>query len=171
MPTSRVIVILYAFMATANVMATARGPASLAWATAPLLMPLLAGVVIFAAAEAGRRPDVWLLLGLGFATVFDLVSHALPTLGVASLVACHVCYAVAFSRARWMGLGVGVLLLSDGLLAVRLSGAVDQPVPAVWAVAYTLAQALIVTGWIRRPVDAPPTVPRPRTEDDILTRR
>jgi hypothetical protein len=172
MPTSRVIVILYAFIATAYVMATARGPASLAWATAPLLMPLLAGVVIFAASEARRRPDVWLLVGLGSATVFDLVSPSLPAAGVAFLAVCHACYAIAFARARWVGLGVVVLLLSDVLLVVRLSNTVDLPALAVLvAIAYVVGQALIVTAWVRRPAGASPTVPRPRTEDEALTRR
>jgi hypothetical protein len=171
MPTSRVIVILYAFVATAYVMATARGPASLAWATAPLLMPLLAAIVIFAASEAKRRPDVWLLVGLGSATVFDLVSQALPALGVACLVACHACYAVAFARARWVGLGVIVLLIFDVLLAVRLTDTDHLPASAVLAaIAYTLGQALIVNGWVRRPAGVPPRIPRPRT-DEVLTRR
>ncbi len=151
MPTSRVIVILYAFIATAYAMATARGPASLAWATAPLLMPLLAGVVIFAASEARRRPDVWLLVGLGSATVFDLTFPSVPMLGIAFLVVCHACYTVAFARARWVGLGVVALLLFDVLLAVRLSGAADLPASAVLvAVSYVVGQVLIVNGWTRR---------------------
>ena len=75
MPTSRVIVILYAFAATVHVMATAAGPASLAWATAPLLVPLLAGVAFFAAAEAGNRPNRWLLAGLVCGYGFAWIGH------------------------------------------------------------------------------------------------
>lgn len=64
MPTSRVIIVLYAFTAMVNIMASARGPASLDWATTPILMPLLVGVLIAAAHEAGRRPSRLMIAGL-----------------------------------------------------------------------------------------------------------
>ena len=172
MPTSRVIMILYAFSATVYVMATAHGPASLAWATAPVLMPLLAGAVIFAAAESGRSPDRWMLAALVLATLADVAFLALPPLGIAFLVASQAVYAITFARARWIGIGVGVLLLSDGLFAVRLIGAFDLPSPAVLvAAAYTFGQALIVIGWVRRPAITTPPVSEPRTEEEVLTRQ
>ena len=133
MPTSRVIVILYAFAATAHVMATAAGPASLAWATAPLLMPLLVGVVIFAAVEGGQRPRRWLLTGLVLATVADVASLAgpSPSSGWSLVAASIACYAIAVFR----GSDGGQDGLSGGsasacwcspsaLLAVRLSAPV-----------------------------------------------
>jgi hypothetical protein len=177
MPTSRVTVILYAFAATAHVMATAAGPASLAWATAPLLMPLLIGVVIFTAAESGQRPDRWLLAGLALATVADVASLAGPSgLRVVGLAGCLACYAAAAVAARrWAGLawglGLALLVLSESLLAVRLRGSADVTVPAVMPMlAYVLGQVLVVTDWTRRPISSP-RVPRPRTPEEVLTRR
>src|SRR5258705_11771829 len=133
MPTSRVIVVLYAFAATVHVLATAHGPASLAWATAPLLMPLLAGVVIFAATEDGVEPSRWVLAGLALATVADLVSLAgtvsATDVRIVGLLGGLACYAVALRRARiglasdwFVGLvvpGLGLMGLSVGLLPVR----------------------------------------------------
>jgi hypothetical protein len=160
-------------------MATARGPASLAWATAPLLMPLLTGVVIFAAAERGERPQRWLIAGLALATIADVASLAPPAavVRVVALGGCLACYAIAARLTRWAGpewgLGLALLVLSEALLAVRLTGAVEVPVPAVVAtVAYVGGQLLVVAGWVRRPAGSPP-VPRPRTAEasEILTRR
>jgi hypothetical protein len=176
MPTSRVIVILYAFAATVHVMATAAGPASLAWATAPLLMPLLVGVAFFAAAEAGHRPNRWLLAGLALALVGDVAALAGPaTIRLIILAASLGCYAVAAVAARrWAGLewGLGLLLLvlSEAMLAVRLSAPTSLTVPEVLpTVAYIVGQVLVVTGWTR-PVGAP-GVPRQRTPVDDLIRR
>jgi uncharacterized membrane protein YhhN len=108
MPTSRVILVLYAFIATTNVMASAIANDSLFWATKPLLMPLLAGVVIFAGVG---RPS--LVAGLCFATVGDvfLMVHGDMVhgdmvhgdgwfyAGMAAFAATHVCYLIAFARA------------------------------------------------------------------------
>jgi len=177
MPTSRVIVILYAFAATAHVMASAAGPPSLAWATAPLLMPLLVGVVIFVATETGQRPNLWVLAGLVLATVADVASLAGPSgLRVVVLAGCLVCYGVASMTARRLagldwGLGLVLLVLAEALLAVRLSAPLALGVPAVLpTLVYVVGQVLVVTGWTRRPT-ATPRVPAPRTPVDVLTRR
>ncbi|MCI0690350.1 MAG: hypothetical protein L0Y54_24390 [Sporichthyaceae bacterium] len=177
MPTSRVIVILYAFAATAHVMATAAGPASLAWATAPLLMPLLVGVVIFGATETGQRPTRWLLAGLFLATAADVTSLAGPAaVRLIVLVASLACYAIAAVTARrWAGLewGLGfvLLMLSGALLAARLSDPLSLSVPAVLpTLAYVVGQVLVVTGWTRRSMGTP-RVPRPRTPIGAFTRR
>src|SRR5262245_42634769 len=94
MPTSRVIIVLYAFVATVNVMASHAGQSSLDWATKPLLMPLLAGVVVFAAHEAGRRPSPTLLAALATATAGDVALMADGTLpfliGMAAFLGCQV---------------------------------------------------------------------------------
>jgi uncharacterized membrane protein YhhN len=99
MPTSRVILVLYAFIATTNVMASAIANDSLFWATKPLLMPLLAGVVIFAGVA---RPS--LIAGLCFATLGDMLlmidgGGVWFYAGMAAFAATHVCYLVAFARA------------------------------------------------------------------------
>jgi hypothetical protein len=177
MPTSRVIVILYAFAATAHVMATAAGPASLAWATAPLLMPLLVGIVIFAATEHGQRPNRWLLAGLLLAAAADVASLAGPSaIRLIALAASLACYAVAAVTARrWAGLewglGLVLLVLCGALLAVRLRDPSALSVPAVLTtVVYVVGHVLVVTGWIRRSMGTP-QVPAPRTPVDVLTRR
>jgi hypothetical protein len=177
MPTSRVIVILYTFATTAHVMASATGPASLAWATAPLLMPLLVGVVIFAAVEGGHRPNAWLLTGLALATIADVLSLAGPGAARLVLVAGSLaCYAVAALSVRQLGrlewwLGLALLMLSEVLLAVRLSAPAGLAVAAVpQTLAYGIGQVLVVTGWIRRPVGTP-RVPNPRTPVEVLSRR
>jgi uncharacterized membrane protein YhhN len=98
MPTSRVILVLYAFIATTNVMASAIANDSLFWATKPLLMPLLAGVVIFAGVA---RPS--LVAGLCFATLGDVFlmidGDAWFSAGMAAFATTHVCYLIAFTRA------------------------------------------------------------------------
>ena len=153
MPTSRVIIVLYAFAATVNVMASAVGQSSLDWATKPLLMPLLAGVVIFAAQEAGRRPLGTLLAALGCATAGDVALMAEGTLpfllGMAAFLACQVLLIISFVRAGarprlavtllyCAGYAVAVLLLWRGLAGLAL------PV-SLYAVALT-AMAVLATG-------------------------
>ena len=177
MPTSRVIVILYAFASTAHVMAIAAGPASLAWATAPLLMPLLVGVAIFAAIEGGHRPNAWLLTGLALTTAADVASLAGPAairvVLVAGCIACYTGAAVAVQRSGGLGwwLGLALLTLSEALFAVRLGAPVGPTVPAMLpTLAYVLGQVLVVTGWIRQPVGTP-RIPRARTPVDVLSRR
>lgn len=115
MPTSRVILVLYAFIATTNVMASAIGNDSLFWATKPLLMPLLVGVVIFAGVASPA-----LVAGLLLATVGDVClmvdGDTWFYAGMAAFAACHVCYITAFTRAgawrrlrRWPLVTVPVL--------------------------------------------------------------
>ena len=153
MPTSRVIIVLYAFAATVNVMASGVGQSSLDWATKPLLMPLLAGVVIFAAHEAGHRP-LWTLLGaLGCATAGDVALMADGTLpfllGMAAFLGCQVLLIISFVRAGarprlavtllyCAGYAVAVLVLWRGL------GGLALPV-SLYAVALT-AMAVLATG-------------------------
>ena len=153
MPTSRVIIVLYAFAATVNVMASAVGQSSLDWATKPLLMPLLAGVVIFAAQEAGRRPLGTLLAALGCATAGDVALMADGTLpfllGMAAFLGCQVLLIISFVRAGarprlavtllyCAGYAVAVLLLWRGLAGLAL------PV-SLYAVALT-AMAVLASG-------------------------
>ena len=156
MPTSRVIIVLYAFIATANVMASRAGHASLEWATKPLLMPLLAGVVAFAAHEAGRRPSRTLLAALGFATAGDvalMVDGTLPFLiGMAAFLGCQAFLIISFVRAKarplpWVALLYGVgFAVAVGSLWSGL-GSLALPV-TLYAVALTTMATLAAgLGW------------------------
>jgi hypothetical protein len=144
MPTSRVVLVLYAFAATINVMASARQLTSLDWATAPLLMPLLGILVVIAAQEAGRRPDAWLLGGLALATGTNLAVMAGDTVVAAVLLgAAHALYVVAFARPAavrvWPALVLGGTLLIGYDLQLALGG------PTLGqTLTYAVAQALIV---------------------------
>jgi uncharacterized membrane protein YhhN len=153
MPTSRVIIVLYAFAATVNVMASTAGQSSLDWATKPLLMPLLAGVVVFAAHEAGRRPSRTLLAALGGATAGDVALMADGTLpfliGMAAFLGCQVLLIISFVRAGsrprlWIsllyftGYAVAVPVLWSGL------GGLALPV-SLYAAALT-AMAVLAAG-------------------------
>jgi hypothetical protein len=136
--------VLYAFAATINVMASARQLTSLGWATAPLLMPLLAILVVIAAQEAGRRPDAWLLAGIALAagtSVAVLSGGAVIAVGL--LITAHVAYIVAFARPSavriWPALILGGILLVGYDLQLALGG------PTVGqSLTYAAAQALIV---------------------------
>lgn len=150
MPTSRVILVLYAFIATTNVMASGTGNDSLFWATKPLLMPLLAAMVLFAGpAVWGARASRWLVAGLVAATVGDvlLMIDGLFYPGVAAFGLCHVAYLVAFARVGvWRRLSRWPLLLVPVLYAaVLIAGAVVlRPGPAL--IGYGLLLALMATG-------------------------
>jgi len=156
MPTSRVIIVLYAFAATVNVMASNASQSSLEWATKPLLMPLLAGVVVFAAHEAGRRPLWSLLAALGCATAGDVALMADGTLpfllGMAAFLGCQVFLIISFVRAGarprlWISLlYVAAYAVAVGLLWRGLGG-LALPV-AVYAVALTTMAILAAgLGW------------------------
>ena len=155
MATSRVVLILFAFTATINVMASGNGPASLDWATKPLLMPLLAGFLWLAAREAGGRADWLLLAGLLFATGGDIALMFNGTLafivGMALFLSCHVCYIAAFVRA-----GALARLRRPALLAVAIGYLLVLAVTIPWlwpglgtlaipVAAYALALAAMAT--------------------------
>ncbi len=213
MPTSRVVLVLFAFTATINVTASGNGHAGLDWATKPLLMPLLAGCLLLAAHEARAYADRLILAGLLLATGGDVAlmfDGTVPFIaGMALFFGCHLCYIAAFVRAGalarlrpspqlavavaylvllavtmpWLweglgglaipvavyavalatmattaaaldwriGLGGALFLVSDLLIAARVADTADLPGPPIWVMlTYTLGQALIVTGWVRR---------------------
>jgi hypothetical protein len=140
-------------------------------------MPLLVGVVIFAAVEDGHRPNRWLLTGLALATVADVTSLAAPgavrVVVLGGSIACYLGAAIVVRQRvglEW-ALGLSLLVLSEALLTVRLSALGDLTLSAVLpTLAYVVGQVLVVTSWIRRPV-ATPRVPHPRTPVEDLSRR
>jgi hypothetical protein len=49
-----------------------------------------------------------------------------------------------------LGLGGGLFLFSDLLIAVEIADAATLPGPAIWVMlTYLAAQALLATGWVR----------------------
>lgn len=157
MPTSRVILVLYAFIATTNVMASAIANDSLFWATKPLLMPLLAGVVIFAGVA---RPS--LVAGLCFATVGDVFlmvdgstidGEGWFYAGMAAFAATHVCYLMAFARAgAWRRLRRTPLVAVPVLYALVVVAAqivLRLPVPILLygCLLATMAASAAGLGW------------------------
>jgi uncharacterized membrane protein YhhN len=156
MPTSRVILVLYAFVATTNVMASGTGNDSLFWATKPLLMPLLAGIVVFAGPAVWPRPaSRWLVAGLVAATAGDvlLMIDGLFYPGVAAFALCHIAYLVAFAKAGvWRRLSRPPLIAVPIGYALVLVGVtlVLRPAPAL--IGYGVLLALVATsaaglGW------------------------
>jgi uncharacterized membrane protein YhhN len=119
-------------------------------------MPLLAGVVVFAAHEAGRRPSRTLLAALGCATAGDVALMADGTLpflvGMAAFLGCQVLLIISFVRAGsrprlavpllyGVGLAVAVVVLWRGL------GGLALPV-SLYAVALTTMAVLAAgLGW------------------------
>jgi hypothetical protein len=159
LPTSRVVLILYAFTATANVMASANAHTSLFWATQPLLMPLLVGVAWFTRQETGRaadRRDHVVIAGLLLAAAGNIglmVDHPVAAGTALGLWAAGLaCYLWAFSRGRasvgWrVLLGAALSVASGLLLAAGLAG-VTLPGPPIFVPLTALVgQCLIVTGW------------------------
>ena len=158
-PTSRVVLILYAFTATANVMASANAHTSLFWATQPLLMPLLVGVAWFTRQEAGRaadRRDRVVIAGLLLATAGNLalmIDHPVAAATALGLWAAGLaCYLWAFISGRatigWrVLLGAALSVASGLLLAAGLAG-VTLPGPPIWVpLTGLVGQCLVVTGW------------------------
>jgi uncharacterized membrane protein YhhN len=158
MPTSRVIVVLYAFVAATNITAIAADHDSLFWATKPLLMPLLIGVLVAAAREARTAPSALMIAGLGFATLGDIalmIDGTVPFLaGMVAFLACHVCYITAFGKAgawRRMSKAVPILypLAVVGASVWLWSGLDALALPVtLYAVALgTMASASSGLGW------------------------
>lgn len=131
MATSRVVLILFAFTATVNVMASGNGNSSLDWATKPLLMPLLAGYLLLAARETGQHANRLMLAGLLLATGGDIALMFDGTTafiaGMALFLGFHVCYIGAFVRA-----GVFGKLRRPPLLAVPIAYALMVAVAMAW---------------------------------------
>jgi len=84
---------------------------------------------------------VWLWSGLG--------ALALPVAVYAVLLATMAASSTAYG---WrVGLGGGLFLVSDLMIAARVAGAGELPFGGAWVMlAYTLGQVLIVTGWLAR---------------------
>ena len=160
MPTSRIVLILYAFTATTNVMASANGDISMFWATKPLLMPLLVGVVWFTRQEAGHRPDrrdVLVIAGLLLATAGDVALMADGTvafgIGLALFAGCHGCYLAAFARParrrNWPATA-GAYLLIVAAAVIWLwpgLGALAAPMTAYAVLLGAMAVAAAGQGW------------------------
>lgn len=106
-----------------------------------------------------RRFPLW-LVPIGYAIVvvaalswlwpgLSEIGLALPMTGYALALAGT---AVACAGFGWrMGLGGGLFLLSDLLIAVRVAEAATIPGPPIWVmVTYIAAQALIAAGWLEQ---------------------
>ena len=81
----------------------------------------------------------WLWSGLG--------ALALPVALYAVLLAAMAASSTGYG---WrVGLGGGLFLVSDLMIAARVAGAGELPLGGAWVMlTYTLGQALIVTGWL-----------------------
>jgi uncharacterized membrane protein YhhN len=154
MPTSRVALVLYAFIATSNVMASASGNDSLFWATKPLLMPLLAAFVIFALPQSRMT----VLLGLAFACVGDIAlmidSSVAFFVGMAAFAVCHGCYTTAFARRgawrrlrRWPWAVVPVVY-ATAVVVATLGLGLPAPVVMYSCVLALMASSAAGLGWL-----------------------
>lgn len=84
---------------------------------------------------------VWLWPGLSDAGL------AYPMAGYAVVLATMA--VTAAGMGWWIGLGGGLILLSDTLIGVRLAEVADVPGIHVWTMlTYILGQLLVVTGWV-----------------------
>jgi uncharacterized membrane protein YhhN len=83
---------------------------------------------------------IWLWNGLG-ALAIPMTFYGLALASTAVLSASF----------GWrLGLGGGLFLLSDLLIAVEIAEAAELPGPAIWVMlTYVLAQVLLATGWVR----------------------
>jgi uncharacterized membrane protein YhhN len=111
--TSRVLLVLYAAIGVVNVIAELMSNTSVAHATKPMLMPLLALWLIAywrasGSATALPRALRWLLVGVGFAWFGDLFLMGSGDLffmaGIGAFLLMQVCYIVAFTRVEGPGL-------------------------------------------------------------------
>jgi uncharacterized membrane protein YhhN len=93
----------YAAVAAADVVLAARHRRRARWATKPLLMPLLAASVV-RSGQGGETADRAVLAGLGWSGLGDVallgVGEPAFGAGLASFLAAHCCYTVAFLRRR-----------------------------------------------------------------------
>lgn len=99
--------------------------------TKPLLMPLLAGYLWYAAADRGRRADRLVLAALAFSTGGDVALLADGTAafltGMVLFLAAHLCYIAAFTRG-----GAAHALRRPPLLAAPLGYAVATAAALTW---------------------------------------
>ncbi|RKN50686.1 lysoplasmalogenase [Micromonospora endolithica] len=131
------------------VAAFVRGGAATALRRPPLLAVPLAYAVLTVAALT------WMWPGLADAGL------AVPVAGYAIALATMASTATAYG---WrVGLGGGLFLLSDLLIALNVAGTATLPGPPIWVMAtYAAGQALIVTGWAARrgaAASTPPVTP------------
>lgn len=163
MPTSRIVLILFAFTSTINVKASADEPSSLFWATKPLLMPLLIGYLWFATRESGRWHDGQRLVvaALLFAALGDVAlmipGSAAFLVGMALFAGCHACYIAAFvrmaGRRALAGRPVVAALAYAGAVAAALAwlwpglGALAVPMTGYAILLATMAATATAHGW------------------------
>jgi uncharacterized membrane protein YhhN len=111
--TSRVLLVAYAIVGVANVVAELTSTIAVVHVTKPLLMPLLALWLIayWRAARQGEslpRELRWLLVGIAFAWLGDLFlmgsGDAFFIAGIGAFLLMQICYIVAFTRVEGPGL-------------------------------------------------------------------
>ncbi len=106
------LLVAYAAVAVANVVAEALGATTAMTATKALLMPLLLAWLLVTIrrgeAAAGRAPLTWLAIGLVFAWFGDLLLSGDGDLffmaGIGAFLVMQVCYIAAFTRVPGPGL-------------------------------------------------------------------
>jgi uncharacterized membrane protein YhhN len=103
----------------------------------------------------GARPKPLAVLGYGAVLVGGLIwlwnglgALAIPMTFYGLALASTAILSASFG---WrLGLGGGLFLLSDLLIAVEIAEAAELPGPAIWVMlTYVLAQVLLATGWVR----------------------
>jgi uncharacterized membrane protein YhhN len=103
----------------------------------------------------GARPKPLAVLGYGAVLVGGLgwLWNGLGALAIpmAFYGLALVSTAVLSASFGWrLGLGGGLFLFSDLLIAVEIADAATLPGPAIWVMlTYLAAQALLATGWVR----------------------
>ncbi|MEO3774198.1 lysoplasmalogenase [Micromonospora sp. B9E7] len=131
MPRSRFVLVLFLVVTAVNLLAVAAGGGLAFLLTKPLLMPLLAGYLWWAAAERAARPDRLMLTALAFATGGDVALMIDGTgwflAGMACFLGTHLCYVAAFTRH-----GIATALRRPPLIAVPLGYAVLTVVALTW---------------------------------------
>ncbi|MGW1448014.1 lysoplasmalogenase [Micromonospora sp. NPDC002411] len=131
MPRSRLVLIAFLVVTAANLLAVGTGGGLAFLLTKPLLMPLLAGYLWWAATERAARPDRLMLTALAFATGGDVALMIDGTgwflAGMACFLGTHLCYLAAFTRH-----GAATALRRAPLVAVPLGYAVLTVVALTW---------------------------------------
>jgi uncharacterized membrane protein YhhN len=147
----------YAAVAAADVVLAARHMQRARWVTKPLLMPLLAASVV----RSGRGRDTAgraVLAGLGWSGLGDiaLLGEGEPAFGagLASFLAAHCCYTLAFLRRRaggtrrWPALA-GLYVVAWAVLSAVLfprTGRLRAPVLVYGTALMGMALAALDTG-------------------------